>query len=591
MAQQGTRFDILIKDTTIVDGTGSPGFIGSVAIRGDRIVALGDIEGDAARAIDGSGLVTCPGFVDPHSHGDFSILRYPLAENYVMQGITTFVGGNCGFSLAPTGDRRVLDWFGAVPDWKTFDEWLSKVEGTGLSPNYAPLVGHNAIREFVMGEDWHRQATATEVEHMERLVDEAMGCGAFGLSAGLDAAWPGHFAAVEEIITLAEIAGKYGGFYAPHTRHHQNQWPAADPEQFGYGVFHAPVGEIIVGRYHGLLEAVEIARLANVRLHIAHMTPAYLIPQPHPDFLDTAIAQATLADIIDVARDEGLDVTFNAIAWEHSIGAQEPMIASFFSEALALPNWLRAMDKAAFVEGLKSDSFRNKVKEMVYSGVFKFGMLHPLTDPYWFDCYLVLRCAQEAYEGKTLGEIVRQRRPDRIIEAVYDESLATLFDILVEDPDATWALIMDKREYGALSEFFRHPAGMPCTDSRALPADPFAEKDAKPHGVSPTNYGLYPRYLRVFVKEKGVLSLEQAIKKATSLPAQGLLGLEDRGTLREGAYADILIFDLGRIKEGSDYLDPARPPEGIEHVLINGQVVWEGMAHTGARPGRVLRRG
>ena len=172
------------------------------------------------------------------------------------------------------------------------------------------------------------------------------------------------------------------------------------------------MGEIIVGRYQGLLEAVEIARQAKVRLHIAHLTPACPIPQPHPNFLDTAAAQATLAEIIDKARDDGLDVTYNAIAWSHSIGCQEPMIASLFSQNLALPDWLRAMDREAFVQGLKRDSFRDKVKGLILSGVFKFGMLHPLTDPYWFDCYRILRCKHKAYERKPLGEIVREQQPD-----------------------------------------------------------------------------------------------------------------------------------------------------------------------------------
>ncbi len=252
-------FDILIKNTTIVDGTGRPGFKGSIGIQNGKIAAVGQIPGEAAEVIDGAGLVTCPGFVDPHSHADLTILTYPLAENLIMQGITTFVGGNCGFSLAPLRDidqfERVMStWKQDLElDWGTFGEWLSRVDAVGLSPNYVPLVGHNTIRESVMGEDFKREATPNEVEEMKELVGAAMSSGAFGLSAGLDAYWAGHFADVDqEIVELAKIVQAEGGFFAPHTRHHQNQWPVDEPSEYGYGIFHAPTGEIIAGRYHGL---------------------------------------------------------------------------------------------------------------------------------------------------------------------------------------------------------------------------------------------------------------------------------------------------------------------------------------------------
>jgi N-acyl-D-amino-acid deacylase len=594
------QYTVLIKDTRIVDGSGSPAFAGSVGIRGEKVVAVGDIVGHAARVIDGSGLVTCPGFVDPHSHADFSILGYPLAENLVMQGITTVLGGNCGFSLAPVKRteyvRSMMGSLGAGVqvdlDWRTFGDWLSKVEGAGLSVNYVPLVGHNTLRGALMGQDFKRKATPDEIEGMKELLHGAMKDGAFGLSAGLDAAWPGHFADVDaELVELVKIAQQYGGLFSPHTRHHQNQWPVDDPSDYGYGIFHAPTGEIIAGRYHGLLEAVEISRKANrAQLLIAHFTPAYIIPQPHPDFLDEAVARAKLVDVIDKARDEGLDVTYNVIAWSQSIGKESPVMSSFFSPRLALPEWLKAMDREVFADKIKTGAFRDKVREVIYSGKFKFNMIHPLTDPYWMDCFKVLRCKNKAYEGKTIGQIARDRQPDNIIQAVYDASVETVFDILSEDPDATWADIIDKREHGALSVFLDHPAGMPCTDVSALPAAPSRQEGTLLYGVSPTAYGLYPHYLRLFVKEKGVLSLEEAVKKATSVPAQEVLGLQDRGVIKEGAHADIVVFDFEQLKEGEDFLEPAQPPRGIEHVLVNGTVVYERMTHTGERPGKVLRR-
>ena len=594
-----SNFDILIKGAEIVDGTGGPAYTGSVGVKGEKIaaVAAGNLEAKADKTINGSGLVVCPGFIDPHSHADLSILQYPLAENLIMQGITTFVGGNCGISLAPVKDiqyfQGIIDAWGLAlkPDWKSFNDWLEKVETAGHTPNYVPLVGHNAVRGAVMGDDFKRKATREEINEMKSLLTEAMETGAFGLSAGFDAASAGHFADVGEVVELVRIAGDRGGMFAPHTRHHQSQWPADNPSEFGYGLFHAPKGEIITGRYHGLLEAVEISRKAgSVPLNIAHLTLAYSVPQPHPDFLDEALAKATLMDVVDSAIDEGLDLNYNVIAWSRSIGSQLPVIESFFSPLLVLPEWLRALEKEEFTEKLKDRGFRSRVKEVIYGGKFKFGMLHPVTDPYWMDCYRILTCKNSDYAGKTVGQIARKLKPHSIIEAVYDESVETVFNILIDDPGATWALIIDKREYGALPTFLKHPAGMPCTDVHALPAMSSSGQGVYGYGVSPTAFGLFPHYIRLYVKEKKVLTLEEAVMKATSVPARKVLGLSDRGVLKEGYFADVVVFSLDRLKEGEDFLEPSKPPEGVSCVIVNGKVVYEDMKHTGITPGKVLRK-
>lgn len=189
------HYDVLIKNTKIIDGTGKPAYKGSIAIKGEKIVAVGKVKGDAATVLDGTGLITCPGFIDPHSHADTTIMNYPLAENLIMQGITTFVGGNCAMSLAPTKDM-------------TFGDWLFKVEKEGISLNYIPLVGHNPIRTMVMGEDYRRKATQAEVKEMKKYVEEAMKSGAFGFSTFGDPA-PSHFADLDEIVELAKVVTKY----------------------------------------------------------------------------------------------------------------------------------------------------------------------------------------------------------------------------------------------------------------------------------------------------------------------------------------------------------------------------------------------
>ena len=591
------RCDLAIRNTRIIDGSGAPAFTGNVAVRGDRIVGVGDVGGDAKRVVDGEGLVTCPGFVDVHSHADTSILQYPLAENLVMQGITTFVGGSCGQSVAPCIRTEyiesLLSVLGDPPamDWRTFSEWLSRVEASGMALNYAPLVGHNAVRSSLMGLDFRRKASRAEVEKMKALVDEAMQAGAFGFSTGLDPALPGHYADVEEITELARVAGACDGVFTPHTRHHQNQWPAPSTQEAGYGLFDSPPGELFVGRYHGLLEAVEISRRAGgVRLHIAHLTPAYLVPQPHPAFLDDALAEATLADVVDKARDGGLEVSYSVIAWEHSIGSDLPIRESFFSRRQRLPEWLQTLSGREFAEELRDRAFRDRLKGLIQSGSFKFGMVHPVTDPYWMDGYRVQTSEAVEFEGRTIGEIAREREPDNTIRAVYEASFEVLFDILTADPDATWALIADKREQGALPVFLKHPAGMPCSDVASYPMQPTGKSVTSGYGVSPTAFGLFPHYIRKYAREDGVLSLEEAIRKATSLPAQQVLKLADRGIIREGAYADLVVFEYERLRETTDYLNPNQAPEGIRLVVVNGVAVRDDASHTGAKPGKVLRR-
>jgi N-acyl-D-amino-acid deacylase len=589
--------DILITDATIVDGTGNPRFRGSIAIEGDRIVSVGGVKGKARSIIEGGGLVASPGFVDPHSHADLTFLGCPLAENLIGQGVTTVVGGNCGISLAPLRDRRQFEEIARVwrldvgLRWSSFGEWLASVEEEGVAVNYLPLVGHNTVRTAVMGDDFSGHAGPEQIDEMERLVREAMEEGAFGLSVGLDAAMTGHFAEREELVHLVRAAGTYGGLFAPHTRHHQNQWPAEGPDEIGYGVYHGPKGEIITGRYHGLREALEIAREAGgIGLHIAHLTPSYLLPQPHPEFLDEAMARATLLDIVDGPREEGMDVSFNAIAWSQSIGSELPVLKSFFSSHLLLPDWMRGMDREDFVRDLRNPSFRSSLRDVILSGKFKFGMLNPNTDPYWMDCYRIVSCRNEDYIGRTIGEIARERSPSNIFRAVYEMSFETVFDLLLDDRDATWALVVDKREAGVLPTFLAHERGMPCTDVPAFSADGSDPDAFYGYGVSPTAFGLFPHYIRRFTREERVLSLEEGIRKITSLPVRELFGVPDRGLIAKGMYADIVLFDYEALHEHSDFSRPTLAPEGIEWVIVNGTVVYERGRATGERPGRVLRR-
>jgi len=608
------RFDILIKGAKIIDGTGKSAFEGSLGIRGEKIVAVGNVTGEAAREIDGSGLTICPGFIDIHSHGDVNILQYPLAENLVMQGVTTFAGGNCGLSLAPINGFLPLgiftssvvgEWWhevephtygppGLLPldkygqileeklgytiDWKTFGEFLTKVERAGASVNYAPLVGYNTVRLAAMGEDFQRKAKPAEIEAMKTYVDEAMKSGAFGLGAGFDG-FTGDFAPTEEVIEVAKAAAKHGGFYASHGRNTDNNYPSTDPNEWGYGICHnISPDEIPAAKYWSTLETIEVARKARMPGHISHAIPAYTIYQYYPDVLQEAATKATL-ELVDKAREEGLDITLDILPDEdlHGVFLSRPGLIELFS------TWLAKLgSRERFVENLKIKDFRDELRREFTGGRFKILMIHPKTDFCWMDRPVIMACKNKAYEGKTIGEIAREKNADP-----FD----TLLDIVIEDPDTQYNCRDPRWTETSVATFLRYPATMVATD---LTMVPFGDTELQGGGgiaagePGLATYAFFPRYIRRFVKEKAVLSLEEAVKKATSLPAQRL-GLKDRGIIRSGACADVLIFDAEKIRDKGTWLKPRVRPEGILNVIVNGEIVYENMAHTGAKSGKVLR--
>lgn len=591
-----TGVDVLIKNTSIVNGLGETAFAGDIGIKAGRIVRIGKIDAPANTVIDGSGQVTCPGFIDSHSHADLSILDDPGAENFIMQGITTVVGGHCGITVAPATDRDFSQAYmaaiGVEPhrEWTTFDEWLRLVETTGPAVNYIPLVGLNALRGAVLGLDYRRAASPGEIGRIQGELERALDAGAFGLSASFDAGTAGHFADEQEVLALLHSVVRQKALFAPHTRHHQYQWPSDGTTETAYGLYVGPKAEILTGRYHGLLEILEYARQCEaLRIMISHLSPLYNVPQPHPDYLEEAMAHATLEEIIDKPRAQGLEITFNALPSDHSIASELPMIKSFFTTSLARPEWLAQLDLPGFLTGLRFRTFREDLKAYVNSGRFKFGMLSPAVDPYWSDCYRIVRCANEAYVGKTVLELARKRSPHRITRALYDDAIEVVCDILQEDPGTTWALIRDKRCAGSWAPFLEHPFAMPCTDAVALPSDPVGKGRILDFGVPPNSYNTMPYYLVKMVRETRRLRLEEAIRKMTALPA-AVLGVPDRGVLKEGNWADIVIMNWDALAAHDDFKEPHRRPEGIHSVIVNGRLAYSDGRFTMPRTGRVLRR-
>ncbi|MBN2051791.1 MAG: amidohydrolase family protein [Spirochaetales bacterium] len=580
----GNYFDIIIKNATIIDGSGSPRKTGDLGITDGRIVRIGTVEGSAKRSIDGSGKIVCPGFVDPHNHADLFILDVPLTPVLARQGITTYACGNCGISVAPHGrgeyarDLSRTFGFSLHGGWDSFEEWLDIVEGEGISLNMIPFAGHNAIRSSILGSEFSRPSTAEEMKALGLLTEQVLEEGAHGITLGLDGGTPGFFADFSELVELGRIIGRYNGILMPHTRHHQYNWAASkSPRDKGYGIYYGPPSEAFLGRYHGHAEAVEIAENSGVRLHIAHFSIPYLVHQPHPAWLDEELARAALEAIIDSARARGVDVSFDVIPNIESIATERPIIDSFLFDGIT-------RDEAAARIG--DHAFQDRILERIRAGRMKFFWIHPLVDPYWFDCFRILSCRDRDVEGRNLGEIVREKGTGRIMDTVYDLSFRILFDLVCRDPEATWAAVLDKRGTG-LSTLLQHPFAMPCTD---LVVPVIQENKKAIYGISPYTANIFPDYIRRFVREEKDLTLEEGIRKATSLPAEYLFGLSDRGLLKEGYWADVVLFDYENLRGTADFSDPVKPPRGIDYVIVNGEVIVENGNHNGGRPGKVLRR-
>ena len=584
--------DILIKNASIVDGTGSPAYRGAVAVTGERVSVIGKVEGDlrvdAEKIIDAGGLTVAPGFIDVHNHGDLSILYYPEAPGFVRQGITTFVGGQCGDSPGPFGDYIGLPWvlgdlyvdvaprmlerewlvprdllnqrhrevYGWEIDWDTLGEFFKKVEADGIGPNYAPLVGHGDVRSLVMGSDYKRKATEEEVEEMTGHVRRAMEDGCRGLSVGRDYD-PGIWADFDELLACSRAAAEYGGVYASHslrTGHRKARRPGEFP----------PV------KTEGVLEAIDVGRRAGMPVQISHLGSLYDVTPGGSDIMTEAAVRATLK-IVDDAREEGIDVNFDLIPNHLSGGISTcPWLASY------LTPWLRvAGSLEQLAQALRMPDLREEIKEAIWAG--KHYGLNPNINPKWAGQRTIVECRDERLLEKTVAQAA---------EVLGMEPLDALMEVLTIDPE-TKAVRKGGDDWAKLM-FYRHPEMMIGIDTFAVD-DTRVSRHPPWHLPNENSFGGFPRYLRRAVRETGTLSLEEAVRKVTSSPARKFK-LADRGVLRAGAHADIVVFDPEKVTDRGDQLEPRRYPAGIEYVLVNGALVVERWEQTGARPGKILYR-
>jgi len=588
------EYDILIKNALISEGTGRREYLGSIGVIGDRVVATGDVSGDATRIIDASGYKALPGFIDAHSHAERNILWYPKCESYIMQGVTTFIGGQCGGSSAPLADKiglpgmlkdysmeispykfkrennrwsieQVNEWmkkrYGWTINYRTIGEFFKQVEDKGVSVNYAPLVGHGTIRRYVMGSDYKRDSKSEERSQMHELIHQAMKEGCIGMSTGLDYD-PDVFASHEEIVEAVSQLKEYDGVYSPH-------WKRTGRRQ---GTL---VGRAPVDRVKSMLECVDVQKRSGVRLHFAHLDAAWTTHPAASDEISAAILKDTFDNIIaDV--DDALNVTWNTLPFFIRGGFSiMPYISSRLSP------WLRELgSREELSKWLKVKDFREEIKDAIRTGKLYVSVdYNPYTNPDWAKKIFILKHKSPNVDGKSVAQIAVDRNSD---------PLETWFDLMAEDPDARGVREMSVNK-GTYYMFYKHPCGCLGLDLSGVYDDKY-EAPYPPYNIPGIfTYSAFPIFYDKFVKKDKTLTLQDAVN-ATSTMAAKVHRLEGRGTINEGSYADIVLMDYDNLEIRSTEVEPRQYPGGIEYVLVNGVPVVEKGQHTGATPGRVLRR-
>jgi N-acyl-D-amino-acid deacylase len=536
-------YDLIIRGGRVVDGAGNPWYRGDVAVSNGKITSIGKLAGlEAERVIDAGGLVVAPGFIDAHSHSNGTTLYYRQMESNVMQGMTTVVAGQCGSSSAPVNpdlrqemEERLARILPPEVElkitWTTFDEYLKEEEKEGLGANIAHNVGHGALRVAAMGYE-ARDPTQGELERMKELTAEAMEAGAYGLSTGLIYP-PGIFAKTEEIIELARVAARYGGIYDTHIRGE---------------------GKTLM---KALEEAITIGEEAGIPVHISHHKAANKEVWGR--------STDTLA-MMEEARERGVDITAD----------QYPYRAGSTGLATLLPPWAHEGGMERLLERLRDPELRRRMRENIEEGLP--GWENFAGELGWENIYVtrVITDENKHLEGKNLREI-REAREE-------PDECTSLFDLLLEEEGAAGMIIFSMDE-GDVRRIMSHHLQMVGTDSGSSSTTGFMRR-GKPH---PRGFGSYPKILGRYVRELGVLRLEDAIRKMTSMPAQRF-GILDRGLIRPGMWADITVFNPDTVIDKATYQNPHQYPDGIEYVIVNGVVTVDKGVYTGALAGKTLRK-
>jgi dihydroorotase/N-acyl-D-amino-acid deacylase len=533
---QSARYDVVIRNGHIIDGTGSPWYAGDIGIRDGRIAAIGDLASAAAkRTIDAHGMVVAPGFIDMLGQSELTILVDPHLPSKIYQGITTEITGE-GDSAAPQtdatiqADRLSYEHYHLTADWRTLDQYFQRLEKQGMGINLGTYVGATQVRRVVLG-DADVQPTAAQLEQMKTLVDQAMQQGAMGVSTSLEYA-PAPYASTEELIALAAEAAKYGGIYATHMR------SEGDAEMAS------------------LDEVIRIGREAHIPVEIWHLKTA---GKHNWGKMPEVVAK------IDAARASGVDIdadTYAYTAWFNSLSA-------------FIPPWAHDGGDAKLIERLKDPATRARIRQDMQTPSSKW-------DNEWDEIpgaqAVLIGVVQNPQllplQGKTLAEVAKLWKEDPI---------DALCDLLIKDNAFTGVAVFGMSEPDVVLALEQPWVSVDNDSSGTAPTGLLGQEH--PH---PRAYATFPRILRKYVREEHKLSLPDAIRKFSALPAQRM-HLTDRGVLKQGLWADVVVFDPATIRDVATFENPNQLSQGMQYVLVNGVPVIEEGKMTDALPGKVLR--
>ncbi|MGQ9671616.1 MAG: N-acyl-D-amino-acid deacylase family protein [Candidatus Aminicenantales bacterium] len=501
------KYDLGIINGRVMDGSGNPWFRADIGIKGKRIVAIENRldPGKAKRIIDASGLVVCPGFIDIHTHADDGIVAHPTADNYIHQGVTTVIGGNCGGHEFPLAQL-----------------W-SRIREQGISCNFGSLAGHNTIRKEVMGMKM-ASPTKEEMERMKALLAEELEAGALGLSTGL-AYLPGTYSTSAELVELGSVVKRYGGFYASHIRNQGKKIREA------------------------IEEAIRVGEENDLPVEISHIKLADE---------DVWNRLELILEPVEAARARGVEVTLD----------QYPYTATSSGFTSSLPQDVFEGGKEKFLERMKDPQIYARVKEaIIHNRLSSKRGINRLEA-----IYIARSRRFPEYEGKNLEQILKLQGKSATVENGAD----LIIDIVKEGDAQGIFFQMDEKDVEALMKL---PYTMIGSDGRIEVLG-----QGHPH---PRSYGTFSRVCGEYVRNRQLLPLEEAVRKMTSLPAQ-TLRLRDRGLLRDGMYADIIVFDPKQFEDRATFSDPHQYSQGLVFVLVNGELVIDHGKFTGKKPGMMI---
>ncbi len=529
------KYDLVVRNGRVVDGTGNPWFVGDVAISGDKIVAVGRVpEGEAKRTIDAKGLVVAPGFIDIHSHSDDLLLEDGHAQSKIRQGVTTEVLGE-GRSAGPLVGQlqaRVFKARGKSFSWGTLGGYLASVEKAGVSVNVASYVGLDNVWESVMGKS-HDRPTKAQFDAMKLLIEEAMKQGAFGMSSLLMMP-PGSLATTDDIAELCKVVKKHGGIFSTHIRNE------------GLGVFDS------------VKEAIAIGEKAGVPVDVIHIKIA---DEKNWGKMNEVVA------LIEAARKRGVNVTANVYPYTRGNNNLSSII----------PPWAHEGGRGKFLERLKNLKDRERMKQDIKNGIDGWYNHYTAVGGDWSR---MLISGRGQFEGLTMDRVIAVKSKGKTPQP---DPLDVMFDLLVAE-EGSVPTVFAHHDEKDMNLALQQPWCSVGSDGSAY-ATEGALRRGNPH---PRNFGTFPRVLGVYVRDRSVLKPEDAVRKMTSLNA-AKLGIRDRGLLLPGQFADVAIFDPETVIDKSTYTAPFAYNAGIEYVVVNGQVVLARGKHTDAMPGKALR--